>query len=731
MSPGERDGLQEELAHLRERNRKLAEDRAYLQLILRLIESLDPLPGLGDMLRNMLLAIVEGIGGTNIKLYYWVGERLHYLDFLGARRLLDAVDDPDVAKVQQTRTFLERQAGPEEALLMHGLLRSSWTWTFPLLIGPQLVGVIKLENLHVHGRTLGKHLPAFFSHAALILGNEIRNDAMHRLNRELRALGRANEALLRAREEGALLEQVCRIVCEEAGYRMAWVGFAEQDAARTLRPVAWAGHEEGYLTEGRFTWANDEHGRGPSGAAVRGGQPVFLQDFLTDPSVGPWREAARLRGYRSLVSLPLQDQRRTFGVLCIYSGEPCSFDPNEARLLGELAADLAFGVAVLRARTELRDSEERLARTERIVHVGYVDRDLAAGRVNVSEEALRVLGLEPGRTPGDLQAWNALWLGLIHPDDRAAAARALEAALAGAPGYDVEYRVARPDGEVRFVHSRGDSTCDASGRVRRLLGTLQDVTERRRAADEIRELNQRLEQRVAERTEELAAANRELEAFAYSVSHDLRAPLRAIDGFRNLLAKRTEASLDATSRHYLDCMSASAQRMGNLIDDLLSFSRMGRTGMTSAPVDLAALAREVIEDLAPEQAGREVRWRVEPLPVVRGDRALLRMVLVNLLANALKFSRPRAPAEIAISSRKDPDEGTVVCVRDNGVGFDMTYVGKLFGVFQRLHRAEEFEGTGIGLATVRRIVARHGGRTWAEGTVGAGAAFHFSLPDPT
>jgi PAS domain S-box-containing protein len=279
------------------------------------------------------------------------------------------------------------------------------------------------------------------------------------------------------------------------------------------------------------------------------------------------------------------------------------------------------------------------------------------------------------------------------------------------------------DRGLRILHTRKIPVFDAAGKPRYLLGISEDITDRKEAERQIGELNEKLEQRAAE----LEATNKELESFSYSVSHDLRSPLRAIDGFSLMLQEDYAALLDDEGKRLLQVIQDNSRKMAELIDDLLAFSKLGRQPIKAAEVDMTALAEEAFEELRANINHVPARIVMVQLPPARGDRALLRQVWVNLLSNALKYSGTRERALIEVTGQLNGTQ-TMYTVKDNGVGFDMQYYAKLFGVFQRLHSAEEFPGTGVGLAIVQRVVTRHGGRVWAEGKLNEGATFHFSLP---
>jgi PAS domain S-box-containing protein len=930
-----------------------------------------------------------------------------------------------------------------------------------------------------------------------------------RRDRTLRMLIRANQALVRATSEPDLLNDICRVVVEDGGYRMAWVGCAEQDERKSVRPVANAGFEDGYLDTVNITWADAEGGRGPTGIAIRTGKPTLARNIPGDPDCGPWREAAIQRGYLSSIALPLMAADKTFGALNIYAAEPDAFDAEEVEMLRELAIDLSYGVESLRtsgelarAEEQLRASKERLAlvvetvpdsivmvdREGRITFanpaaentLGLTQRSIAertyndpgwkitaadggpfpdenlpfvrvmssgkpvygvehaierpdgtrvilsvnaaplrdaqgnlAGMVAAmsditgrrrAEEALRaseskfskafraspdVLTISrraDGRIVETNDTWQRLFgysreeivgrssveLGLFaDPADRQNAVAQLQeqgfvydfpvdvkcksgevrhvtlsvesieigdescmltiihditerkraeqllmereallndvAAIAKIGGwemdmatgkatwskgtYDIveidydkpvpglhehvayylpEYRdmietkmkalietrqpmnfeavLKSAKGNMKWCQAIGEAVVK-NGKLTKLRGTFQDITERRqadealrkseekyrnlfnnaevamfrtkpdgseildmndkslkilgrtrdeiqgrpsvlhwadprerdemvrrlnaqsrvidfeckmlnkqgavreclislrlyreqgilegsiiditdrkRAEDEIRTLNAELELRVGERTAQLQAANKELESFSYSVSHDLRAPLRAVSGFAEIIARRHRGSLNEEGRHYFDNIVKAGERMGRLIDDLLTYSRLGRAGVRLEPVPLAGVFADISKELKRHvDALRGTISIVEDLPNVKGDTTLLRQIFTNLLENAITFHKPEVPPQVEVTCQSEVNQ-VIVRVRDNGIGIPAEHLEKIFNIFQRLHSEDDYPGTGIGLTTVKKSAELLGGSVWVESVVGEGSAFFVKLP---
>ncbi|OPY90329.1 MAG: Phytochrome-like protein cph1 [Syntrophaceae bacterium PtaU1.Bin231] len=310
----------------------------------------------------------------------------------------------------------------------------------------------------------------------------------------------------------------------------------------------------------------------------------------------------------------------------------------------------------------------------------------------------------------------------VNPDDRE---RALSIFKEQGSIKDFECQMRRKDNSIIWAAINGRLSETPEGKIY-LEGFILDITKRKQDEEEIRTLNGKLEQRVADRTAQLAAANRELEAFSYSVSHDLRAPLRAVDGYCHILLEDHAPQLGEEGKRVCNVISASAREMGKLIDDLLAFSRISRTTMEPSDIDMTTIARSVFFEVTSQQERERIDFEVLPLPQAQGDPTLIRQVWTNLLSNAVKFSAKKERAAIKVSAGEQGGK-VVYKVQDNGAGFDMKYVPKLFGVFQRLHSTREFPGTGVGLAIVQRIVVRHGGRIWAEGEPGKGATFYFTM----
>ena len=396
-------------------------------------------------------------------------------------------------------------------------------------------------------------------------------------------------------------------------------------------------------------------------------------------------------------------------------------DNGQAIAIMGIASDITERKKVEEA---LRDSETLLRESQIIAGLGSYVLEISSGKWRSSGVLNKVFGINK-TYDRSVEGWVAL----IHPDFRKEMSTYFsEEVLKKHIRFDKEYKIIRNNDKAeRWVHGLGELEMDEQGHLVKMYGTIQDITEQKQIQEEINQLNNELENRVFERTAQLEEANRELEAFSYSVSHDLRAPIRAIHGFTHILIEDYQSNLDEEGKRVCAVIQENAAKMGQLVDDLLKFSHLNRTDIQFSAIDMKDLCNIVYNKLTTPEKRQEIDFQIETLHPAWGDQVLIQQVWTNLISNALKFSSHCSKVRIEISSRQQKDY-YVYCIKDNGAGFDMKYIDKLFGVFQRLHSVKEFEGTGMGLAIIQRIIHRHGGKVWAEGEINKGASFYFSLP---
>jgi PAS domain S-box-containing protein len=376
-----------------------------------------------------------------------------------------------------------------------------------------------------------------------------------------------------------------------------------------------------------------------------------------------------------------------------------------------------------RIENTLRKNNSMLDLAMKAANMAWWEMDLDTGTVVFEKRKAEMLGYEPEKFRHYSDFMN-----LVHPDDYNSTMNAMIRHINGhSDKYEAEYRILTQKGEYKWFYDIGSITeKDAEGNPIKVIGLVIDISQRKKAEAEILNLNQTLENKVIERTAQLQAANRDLESFAYSVSHDLRAPLRHIDGFTNLIRNKMTGESDEV-RHFLNVISTSAEKMGEMIDKLLNFSRLGRQALKISEIDLNELIPKIITQFETETKNQNIEWTIGKLPVISGDYQLLSLVFENLISNALKFTSKKEIAHIEINICDKNTEECTIFVKDNGVGFDPEFKDKLFGVFQRLHTTAEFEGIGIGLANVKQIIKKHGGDIWAEGKVNEGATVYIRL----
>jgi len=587
-------------------------------------------------------------------------------------------------------------------------------------------------------------------------------EALASTARALEMLSLSNRALTRMDDERQLLAEICRLAVEVGGYRMAWVGYAREDEASSIEPMAHAGHEDGFLSAVQLTWAQDPLGTfGPVGYALRQREVSDFHEVEALAEQADWAQQALLRGYRSVLTVPLSYADKTFGMLALYSADALPARAEEVLLLQELANNLAFGIESIRARQWRDQLEAAISKVAAGVSVQggsnffeHLVRNMAdalgAQAAFVTRVlpgapliARRVAGVVDGQLvesfdyPVQLSPCQELIdaVSVTLPKQVLGRYPEVKTLFGLSPEAYVGHRLENATGELAgmlFVMFR-----EPLKHTVLMVSTLQIFAARASAelkrlqADmEIRNLNATLEERVQQRTAQLKSANEELESFCYSVSHDLRSPLSAVDGFASLLEQSVEAlpePMAQKGQHYLRRVRAGVVQMGELIDALLSLARLARAPLRHDRVDLSALANEVLNTCRERDPSRVLEARIQPGLMATGDQRLLRQVLDNLLGNAWKFSAGEPVTRIEFDSEIDANGDLVYSVRDNGAGFNMAYAQKLFGPFQRLHSPSEFEGTGIGLAFVQRIILRHGGRIWGESAPGQGATFRFTL----
>jgi PAS domain S-box-containing protein len=832
------------------------------------------------MIQGLLYHIVESIGGTNIRLWYWVEDELHYADFLGDEQdTLDTYDDDDGARIRRAAEVRAAMRGATRrcALLMHGMLRGSWTWAFPLLVGQQLIGVIKLENLHIHGSALGKYLPLFFSHAALILSNEIRNNGAATFRTES-ALRVATERLQLATEAGIIgvwdwdvehdeLYWDCLDVPSlrqaRGGVRWRLPSLDQLQCIPTTRRIvddeiqaALRGERE-YAPEFRVVWPDGTdaspqgrvthqprcnrqapaHGRHQLRPSPRASEPKqdrlnhlhflesldrvnraiqgaddlqvmlgeVLQEVLDifacdrvglvlpcDPEAESWRvmvQRARpgyLAGGGGTI-YPMHPDRRQGMTRLLASRTPLRFGPQgdfpvsptstqmfhiqsmmtqviypklgqpwefgihqcdqarvwtdeELRLFQEIGRRLGDAITSLLIQQEQRESERRLKEAESLAHLGYLDRDLANNRVSLSDESLRIFGLPPDAHFNTLEAWHQCWLNLIHPDDRERVFKAVSTALEGGARYDEEYRVMRPDGSIRYVHSQADAQRGNGFTPQRLLGTMQDITERKQDEVELEQHRHHLEELVAARTQELAqardaaeSANRMKSAFLANMSHELRTPLNAILGFAQLMERDTR--IPADRRGNLATINRSGKQLLALINDVLEISRIeaGRLTLQPAICELHELLTGLAEvvDFRARNKGLCMSMTLAPdLPrFIELDAGKLRQILLNLLTNAVKYTE-QGGIELSAKAEIAGDRATLqFSVQDTGVGIAAEDLQRIFQPFyQTTYGVRLGEGTGLGLTICHEYATLMGGRLSVESELQGGSCFQLSLP---
>lgn len=640
---------------------------------------------------------------------------------LGAAEFADELDLPLYGITWRVRMGLSpAYLSRTRSILPGAALALGFVWTFVLVSAVHFAQAARLK---------GKDLEA----ANLSLKHEIRErreaeEKVVRFNRLYSVLSKVDEAIVRTREPQTLFREACRICVEEGRFLMAWVGMKDQET-QLIRPVAYWGVEEGYLENIRISTAAElDEGHGPTGSAVREGRHFVCPDIEHDPDVAVWREPALKRGYRSSAAFPLFLGDRPAGALSLYAAEPDFFDESLIGLLNSLSADISFALDSAEAEKKRKAAEEALKKSEallnkaqHIARLGSWEWDIVNNTLAWSDEIYEIFGLKKDRFGATYEAF----LNSVHPGDRKSVVDAVNDAIHKKKPYLINHRIVLPDGSIKTVREQGDVTRNASGDPVRMVGAVQDITERKKMDDELSEYRDHLEELVEARTAELKAVNRELEAFTYSASHDLQEPLRIVAGYMQLLSRRYKGRLDSDADEFIEYAVDGAARMQRLINDLLSYSRIGRR-KEFRTIDTGEAVHSAITNLKAsiEESGATITY--ERLPKIEANSQISN-VFMNLIGNAIKY-RGAKPPRIRIAAERLADSWQF-SVSDNGIGIEPRHHDRIFEIFQRLHGKTEYPGTGIGLSICKKIIENHGGRIWVESKPGEGSTFYFNIPD--
>ncbi len=583
--------------------------------------------------------------------------------------------------------------------------------------------------------------------------------AQRHLNRELRALSDCNQILMRAVDEQTLLNEICRIICEEADYRLAWVGYAGNDEDKAVRPIAWAGNEAGYLADADITWADTERGHGPTGTAIRNGESSWIQDLSIDPRAASWHENALKRGYRSTIALPLKDEKaKTFGALNIYSAETNAFTAEEIRLLEELAGDLAFGIVVLRARAERKRAEEAL-RESQALYSSFVEqlpspvfrKDIENRYVMVNSMFCRLKGMKAE----DLLGRKPMEVAELEFERRGESGQAVKYALQGEEAHQLILRTGEivetdeeypgAGGAIQCMHVIRMPVFDSDGKIVGTQGILFDITDQKRVEEALKQHRDHLEEMISDRTDELRAAKEAAEdasrtksEFLANMSHELRTPLNAILGYAQIMKR--SGVLEPAGEFAVDTIEQSGEHLLTLINDILDISRIEANKLVLNPTDFALypFLKGVagIASMRAESKGINFAFRPDAvLPsAVRADETRLRQVLLNLLGNAIKFTE-RGSVRFAVSASAMTNGADSALFRfgveDDGVGIPPDALEQIFEPFVQFGTDHyRGQGAGLGLPISRALVRAMGGDITVASEPGKGSYFWFELPFP-